>query len=107
MSMIEAYKKLRDDTLDQLETFRRAQSTLRINDEGPSRPPRPLVDAVNALLRSSDFAALFVAELNQKLANAHRYAMSEAEGFKESTPATVESLKLEKVRAVAMTAGEG
>jgi hypothetical protein len=104
VSAIDDYKKLRGEALALLLAFERVQDTIKLTAfaDHVSRKDE-LAVLISEAVKSSAFRALFAARLNQQLAGAFAAAKCEAEAFASETgPVSLESLKLEGVRAVPM-----
>lgn len=109
MSAIDDYRKLRGEALAMLLAFERVQDTIKLTAFADHVSKRDeLAVLISEALKSAAFRALFADRLNQKLASAFDAAKREAESFAgEVGPATLESLKLEGVRAVPMPEAMG
>lgn len=107
MSAIDDYKKLRGEVLEQVELFEKHQKAIKLTsfDDYAARN-HGLQSMLSDVVKSKAFRDLFRSEMNARLERAYQSAKREAEGFGGTMPATVESLQLEQVHAVAMSEGD-
>ena len=103
MGAIDTYRTTRESTLSLLERFDRVHDLLGVANTDRDHD---LCHFLTEAIRSDSFRDLVIAGLNNKLKTAYDFARREAAAFAEGEAATVESLKLERVEAVEMPAGE-